>query len=167
MVIGAGSHRRMQIGPRIYFRNPVAIFAVLLLVGIFFGVIAAAAWQRQASYAAEGVTVQAVVVDKETGTRVVRNRVQRYYEVAYEFAAGDQTIRNQSGVDEGQYNALTVGASMDVIYMPDNPGMNIPAANQGMTMAFILAGAALLWNGFALFYAAKTLLPWLVNRRAG
>jgi len=166
MVIGTGTRRRMHIGPRIYFRNPILIFAVLLLVGIFFGVLGIATWQRQSAYAADGVSVQAVVVDKETGTRMTRNHVQRYFHITYEFAVGDQTIRNESGVDEGQYNTLAVGDSIDVLYMPDDPTMNIPAANQGMTMAYILAGAALLWNGFALFTLGKTLLlPWLMTRR--
>ena len=166
MMIGTGARRRLHIGPRIYFRNPILIFAVLLLVGVFFGVIAAATWQRQSAYAAEGVTVQALVVDKDSGTRVVRNRVQRYFHLTYEFVVGGQTIRTESGVDEGQYNALNAGDSLDVIYMPDDPGMNIPAANQGMTMAYILAGAALLWNGFALLYLGKTLvLPFLLTPR--
>ena len=158
MVIGTGARRRMHIGPRFVIRNPIITFAILLLVGIFFGVLAAATWQRQSAYAADGVSVQAVVVDKEAGTRLVRNRMQRYFHVTYEFAAGDQTIRNESGVDEGQYNTLAVGNTLDVLYMPDDPTMNIPAANQGMTMAYILAGAALLWNGFAVIYALRTLL---------
>lgn len=166
MVIGTGTRRRMHIGPRLYFRNPILVSVVLLLVGIFFAVIAGAVWQQQASFAANGVTIQAQVVDKDTGTRVVRNRVQRYHNVTYEFTLEGQTIRNESGVDEGQYNALTVGDNLDVIYMPDNPSLNIPAANQGMTMAYILAGAAVLWNGVALLYLGKTLvLPFLLTRR--
>jgi hypothetical protein len=167
MVIGTGTRRRAHIGPRIYFRNPLAITAVLLIVGLFFAVLAGVVWQQQARFAANGVTIQAQVVDKDTGTRVVRNRVQRYHNVSYEFTLEGQTIRSESSIDGALYEQLHLGDSLDVIYLPDNPGQNIPAANQGMLMASILVGAAALWNGAALLYLGKTwVLPFLLTRRA-
>jgi hypothetical protein len=159
--------RRGRYGKWGRLTNPVAIFAVLLLFGVLWGVFAAAAWQRQSDYATNGVTTQARVVDKDTGTRVVRNSIQRYHRVTYEFTLDGQTIRNESGVDEALYNALNVGDPLDIIYMPKNPSLNIPAANQTMVVAYVLAGIAALWNLVALGYGLrKIILPFAFLRRA-
>lgn len=158
MVIGTGSRRRLHIGPRAYFTHPFAILAVLLLVGIFFAVIAVASWQRQTQYVSEGVAAQAVVVDKDTRTRVIRNRVQRIYEVTYTFEVDGQTIRNERSVDENSYHTLGIGDGIDIVYMPNDPTDNVPASYQSLFLPLLLGGAALLWNGFTVFYALSRFL---------
>lgn len=152
-----GTRRAAHISGRAYFTNPLAIFAVLLLVGIFFAVIAFGIVQRQSQYTSEGVAAQAVVIDKDTYTRVNRNNVARYHEVTYEFVIDGQTYRSTNHVDQSAYESLAIGDSLDILYMAHNPADSVPASYQNTILSWAFVGIALLVNGIAITYGIRQL----------
>lgn len=161
-----GTRSRAFAGQRIPLSHPLAIFAVLLLVGILFGVIAVAAWQVQSAYATNGIATQAVIVDKQITSRMTNRGIRYDHNVAYEFSVDGQTIRGGSGIDQTLYNALAIGDGLDILYLSNNPTENIPAGNHSLTLPLLLGIPALIINGIALVYAVRALLPWLAGRRA-
>jgi hypothetical protein len=158
MTLHIGTRRRTHFGPRLYFTHPLAIFAVLLVIGVFFAVIAFGVVQRQNQYASEGVATQATVIDKDTYTRSTRNNINRYYEATYQYTVGDQTYTATHNIDRAAYESLAAGDSLDILYMANNPADSVPAGYQNGVLPLVIVGAALLVNGVALGYGALQLL---------
>lgn len=158
MTLHIGTRRRMHFGPRLYFTHPLAIFAVLLVIGVFFAVIAFGVVQRHNQYNSEGIAVQAAVTGKDTYTRVNRNNVNRTYEASYQYTVGDQTYTATHNIDSTVWNTLEAGDPLDILYMANNPADSVPAGYQNSLVPTIMVGAALLVNGVALGYGALQLL---------
>lgn len=143
--------QKISLG-RLFVKHWLWVPLILMLAGAVFSVIGWVIIGQANRMEREGVEAVAVVTDRDirTETRRDGDRVTRYY-VTYRFnPTPDQTVTSRQSVSRTTYNALEVGQSVTVRYLPSDPGANQLASEgsgRGGGMIFGLLGLLMLLTG--------------------
>jgi hypothetical protein len=136
---------------------------ILLIISLFLALLAADKIFTQAIIASGKAEATAKVTAKEATT----SRSGRAYYIAYEFQAGDKRyqrkvlfglIPKMTQVRLPDYEALSEGSAVNVVYSQANPAFNLPVNDpyRNNKLIFILLGVLVF--GFISFNEFKAIL---------
>ena len=143
--------QKISLG-RLFVRHWLWVPLIPLAAGLIFSVIGWVIIGQANRMDREGVETVAVVTARNIRTETQRDgdRVTRYY-VSYRFSpTSDQTVEARQSVSRTTYNAVEVGQSVTVRYLPSDPGVNQLASEgsgRGGGMIFGILGLLLLLVG--------------------
>lgn len=73
----------------------------------------------------KGVPATARIIEKRKRTRQTGNMSKNTYWLVFEFKAGDgQNHKGFPSVTETEFNAANEGDEVEIVYLPDKPGVN-------------------------------------------
>jgi Protein of unknown function (DUF3592) len=141
-------------------RTPLLwVGAFLLVFGLVFGTIGAAAGIEDARFAADGATAQGIVLSKDITHSTNSSRTS--YSIRYRFTLpSDQMYEGSSSIDSSDWDGLIEGGPVAVQYLVSDPSSNrIPTTGDVIFVVLFLAvGAGLVpGGGYLVWRASRTL----------
>lgn len=140
------------------------VAAVFLFAGLGLGVGAWFAWEREQTFAREGVAVMAKVASKTTRREQDRRSTRTVYVVNYQYLVNGQMHRGHSDVPQQYWQRLAVRGDLPVEYVRSDPDRSRVILDGGgfhwgsVTMIAVISAA------FTLVGTAIVVLTW---RKAG
>jgi hypothetical protein len=148
-------------------RTPLLwVGALLLVFGLVFGIVGAAAGIEDARFAAGGATAEGIVLSKDIQHSTSSSRTS--YSIRYRFTLpSDQRYEGSSSIDSSGWDALIEGGPVAVQYLVSDPSSNrIPGTGDvifvvlflGVGVGLVPGGGYLVWRASGTLREDRRLL---------
>lgn len=138
----------MSTGSSNNTKRALLIVGGLLLLGLVFAGFSVFMLQQQAKFDAEGVEVQAEIVDLDRRVRA-GDRKDDYY-LTYQFTVGEQTFQSRKNITRQAYFRYQDGDPINIIYLQSDPNVSQIASEGNAAMPMIFMVGSVVWIVLAL-----------------